>query len=305
MTLTDVIDFTLLSRYDGKIRDWVLALVPTADVLYTAEDQEVIDGDKQIGDVKVPGHNGLISKAQLEKLVKFGLKLKKSSTDIASLEVNADGTYTIDVSSKADKVSGATEGNFAGLDSSGNITDSGKNATNFATDTQGGYADSALQTLSKGTDGEYVTTTIGDKVGENGSKSQTIATALKIVDINSATSENNGLATANDVKTFVGAKVAAAIEFRGNVENYSELLSIENPSAGDMYNVQEDETVSNVFYPGEMNYAWVAPVLYAEGDEIPEGKSVGDIKVAGRWDPQAPTVKIVTATEAQIDSLFN
>jgi hypothetical protein len=34
-------------------------------------------------------------------------------------------------SDKADKVSGATNGNFAGLDSSGNLTDSGKNANSF------------------------------------------------------------------------------------------------------------------------------------------------------------------------------
>lgn len=36
-------------------------------------------------------------------------------------------------STKADKVSGATSGNFAALDSSGNLTDSGKKASDFAT----------------------------------------------------------------------------------------------------------------------------------------------------------------------------
>lgn len=36
------------------------------------------------------------------------------------------------VGSKADKVSGATNGNFAGLDASGNLTDSGKKAADFA-----------------------------------------------------------------------------------------------------------------------------------------------------------------------------
>lgn len=35
------------------------------------------------------------------------------------------------LSGKADKVSGATSGNFAGLDSNGNLTDSGKKASNF------------------------------------------------------------------------------------------------------------------------------------------------------------------------------
>lgn len=38
-----------------------------------------------------------------------------------------------DVSGKADKVAGATNGNFASLDSNGNLTDSGKKASDFAT----------------------------------------------------------------------------------------------------------------------------------------------------------------------------
>ena len=40
-------------------------------------------------------------------------------------------------SGKADKVSGAVAGNFAGLDSEGNLTDSGKKADDFATKAQG------------------------------------------------------------------------------------------------------------------------------------------------------------------------
>lgn len=49
------------------------------------------------------------------------------------------------VASKADKVSNATAGNLAALDASGNLTDSGKNATDFATDEQGAKADTAVQ----------------------------------------------------------------------------------------------------------------------------------------------------------------
>lgn len=46
---------------------------------------------------------------------------------------------------KADKVTGATNGNFAGLDASGNLTDSGSKAGDFATAAQGGKADTAVQ----------------------------------------------------------------------------------------------------------------------------------------------------------------
>lgn len=47
-----------------------------------------------------------------------------------------------DISGKADKVSSTTSGNFAGLDSSGNLTDSGSNSSDFATSAQGAKADS-------------------------------------------------------------------------------------------------------------------------------------------------------------------
>lgn len=50
-----------------------------------------------------------------------------------------------DLSGYATKVSGATSGNFAGLDGNGNLTDSGSKASDFATAAQGTKADSAVQ----------------------------------------------------------------------------------------------------------------------------------------------------------------
>ena len=49
------------------------------------------------------------------------------------LEVRADGLYVpkTDISGKADKVQPAVDGNFAGLDASGNLIDSGKKAADF------------------------------------------------------------------------------------------------------------------------------------------------------------------------------
>lgn len=57
-----------------------------------------------------------------------------------------------DVSGKADKVNNPTSGNFAGLDANGNLTDSGKKASDFATAAQGAKADTAIQDLSPITD---------------------------------------------------------------------------------------------------------------------------------------------------------
>jgi hypothetical protein len=42
-----------------------------------------------------------------------------------------DVTYNLDISGKADKVAGATDGNFAGINASGNLADSGKKASDF------------------------------------------------------------------------------------------------------------------------------------------------------------------------------
>lgn len=59
-------------------------------------------------------------------------------TDLASAvqtSLEKADTAIQDISGKADKVTNATNGNFAGLDSNGNLTDSGKKASDFATKT--------------------------------------------------------------------------------------------------------------------------------------------------------------------------
>lgn len=65
-------------------------------------------------------------------------------------------------------------------------------------------ANSALQTVSNGTDGDYVTTTIGTKA--NGD--QSIGVAVEVVDVTAATASNKGLAEASDVKDYVDNAVA-------------------------------------------------------------------------------------------------
>lgn len=66
------------------------------------------------------------------------------NTALAAYTTTADLTTLL--AAKADKVSGATNGNFAGLDASGNLKDSGKKASDFATptDIQNLYADNGL-----------------------------------------------------------------------------------------------------------------------------------------------------------------
>lgn len=64
-----------------------------------------------------------------------------------SLDLADSALQSSDIAGKADIVSGATNGNFAGLDSNGNLTDSGSKAADFATAAQGTKADSAIQSV--------------------------------------------------------------------------------------------------------------------------------------------------------------
>lgn len=61
-------------------------------------------------------------------------------------KANADAIAALQ-SGKANKVSGATSGNFAGIDANGDLTDSGSKASDFATAAQGTKADSAIQSV--------------------------------------------------------------------------------------------------------------------------------------------------------------
>ena len=68
-------------------------------------------------------------------------------------------------------------------------------------------AETALQGIEKGTDGEFVTTTIGAKDENN---KQTVAVSVTTQDITGATAEKDGLAVASDVKAYVDSAKAAA-----------------------------------------------------------------------------------------------
>ena len=82
-----------------------------------------------------------------------------------------------DVSGKADKVSGAVNGNFAGLDSNGNLTDSGKKASDFLTSHQDitGKADK----VSSPTSGNFAGLDSNGNLTDSGSKASDFATAAQ------------------------------------------------------------------------------------------------------------------------------
>lgn len=75
----------------------------------------------------------------------------------------------------------------------------------YATATQGGKADTALQSIGKGTDGTYVTTTVGAK---GTGTIQTVGVEITTHTVADATTSANGLAVAADVKKYVDDSLA-------------------------------------------------------------------------------------------------
>lgn len=91
----------------------------------------------------------------------------------------AGGTLNKIIGDKADKVSGATNGNFAGLDSNGNLTDSGSKASDFLTSHQdiSGKADK----VSSPTSGNFAGLDSNGNLTDSGHKHSDYKTAQTAV----------------------------------------------------------------------------------------------------------------------------
>ena len=111
------------------------ALKTAFDTHEANTDIHVTTNDKTAWNAKYDKPGTGIPKADLAQSV-------QDSLDLADSALQAS-----DVAGKADKVSGATADNFAGLDANGNLKDSGKNAADFATAAQGTKADTAIQSV--------------------------------------------------------------------------------------------------------------------------------------------------------------
>ena len=120
----------------------------------------------------------------------------EGNADTASAAASGSSLETA-INSKADKVASATSGDFASLDENGNLTDSGKKASDFATAAQGTKADSAIQGVKLAGAGSALT--------PDQSKVVTIPNAVAT----GATGATNGLMSADDKKKLNGIAVGA------------------------------------------------------------------------------------------------
>ena len=103
------------------------------------------------------------------------------------------------INSKADKVASATSGDFASLDKNGNLTDSGKKASDFATAAQGNKANTAIQGVKLAGAGSALT--------PDSNKVVTIPNAVA----SDTTGATNGLLSADDKKKLNGIADGAEV----------------------------------------------------------------------------------------------
>ena len=134
------------------------------------------------------------------------VSVKKDSTSETFLTVGTGGIKLAGVNDAIDAAKNAVIGD--GNDGASEVTIYGAKAyalslaSNYATSEQGSKADTALQEITKGTDGTYVTTTVGAKTANK----QAISTSVTIQSMVSASSDAQGLAEASDVKKYVDSK---------------------------------------------------------------------------------------------------
>lgn len=98
------------------------------------------------------------------------------------------GTTAVDLTGKADKVADATDGDLAGLDENGNLTDSRYKPSDFATAAQGAKADSAYRLPGSGIPVEDLATSIQNTLGRVDNKADKVGSGHtdKLATFNSA-----------------------------------------------------------------------------------------------------------------------
>ena len=170
------------------------------------------------GKVDVTTHNAD------KKALEDAIALKADKTTVTNLESNltteigkkADTTV---VNKKADMVANATNGNFAGLDANGNLTDSGKNASSFD------VAGAAAAILGKSDDAAGAATVHGalKKITEVNTEVQGHASAIATLETTVAGKADNATVnaltgTVNGHTTTIAEHTTAISGLEGSVQ---------------------------------------------------------------------------------------
>ena len=217
-----------MSTYDGTGADKtklvtgeaVKAAIDTLDAMITSSDGTNVQ-------VKVTEVDGKITAVNIvtDNTENRNNKVSTWSKTPTDAHYPSEKLVKQSLDSKADKVDSATDGNFAGLDGNGNLTDSGKKASDFATSAQGGKADSAIQGVKLNGASSALTPDINNVV--------TIPDAIAT----GTTGATNGLMTADDKSKVDGIAAGATkvedSQTNGNVKiNGTEAVVYTHPTAG-------------------------------------------------------------------------
>ncbi len=165
------------------------------------------------------------------------------------------------IAGKADKVEGATEGNFAGLDAEGNLVDSGKKATDFATtgalaDVDAKFAsytttEALTGLLADKADSSALETGLADAKADTDTKLAGYYTKEEIAGLDYAT--NTALGTA--VSTLEGSIATTDAKAQKGVDDAKTAKDAADAAQADAntnaLNIQEVEKVLNGYTVGE------------------------------------------------------
>lgn len=227
--------------------------------------------------------------------------------------------YSTLLGGKTDKVTSATSGNFAGLDSNGNLTDSGSKASDFATAAQGLLADSAIQSvaLAGGTNNGTVKITIDGTATDNiaitglGSAAYTASNAYDAAGAAAAvvgtTNDTSTDLTIYGVKAYVDSTVASSITSAIIPKGSSTFANLPTPVAGKlgwMYNVSDSFTINNTFIEYDSSNTKTYPAgtnVYIVSSGTNEYKY--DV-LAGFIDLSGYQPALSTITNTEVDALF-
>lgn len=175
-------DTTKKSNFTGSIASGNAGFVTGGDVYSALGDKvDKVEGkglSKNDYDDTAKGIVDGVTSALADKADKSEMSISTSG-DQTTIQLKSGTSATVinahqDISGKADKVLNATEGNFAGLDTNGNLVDSGHKHSDYLTEHQdiSGKADKSEMSVTDGTGADADKTTIQLKSG-------TSATVLK------------------------------------------------------------------------------------------------------------------------------
>ena len=239
VTITSTVKTQAVSTADASTADGLAVASDVKSYVDTAVSGKNVDAE---GDslVSASAANNKVTVAATSDLTSA---VSKANSAIQSVKVNGtaltpDANKAVDVLIAEGTANGTVKVNGSDIPVHGLGSAAYTPATDYATAAQGTKADGALQSVSHGTDGSYVTTTIGAKADND----QSIGVAVKVQPMNTASNsaaETMGLAEASDVKNYIDSQAASGLSAIQSVSGEDAV------TAGDFIEVSVEAATSN------------------------------------------------------------